>query len=325
MALARGQGIAIAPNHVASVEDMVTKCIHEGDPEAMVSAVVDIVALLSAPRCESLMKNFVTSGSVMHYEPDRSSAKAQKRLRAALLRLLIPGQNYTLDLQDTGTQRLLRVPLQKLWDLIERKVSDGANSKLSSHEQWAQLAHVLASVGMPVGLENNNTETYGETSWRQDQNERLLQVVALRLGKDLTQYPRLTMKEWDNIAKEMDIGRSANSCKAHFRTLVDPRYQRLEKRQGQKHTRGLIARMAKDAMSRLGGEATCSELIDFCKRDPKMQELYAHSLNTRLTKIVGTTKELQVWEATVSTNIHKHFDKTEKRRGRHAVYASRPH
>lgn len=132
------------------------------------------------------------------------------------------------------------------------------------------------------------------------------------------------MSNWAEVAKTLGGNRSGNSLKAHYRTLTDPRYQIGPKLKGPKHGRGLLPSMAKKAMKQMGGESTCPDLLAFCRENASIQQEFGPSLNWRMTKITGTTRELPAWEASISTNVHTYFRKSFCRKGRHAVWVLMP-
>eukprot|EP00747_Dinoflagellata_sp_TGD_P171061 gnl/TRDRNA2_/TRDRNA2_204175_c0_seq1.p1 gnl/TRDRNA2_/TRDRNA2_204175_c0~~gnl/TRDRNA2_/TRDRNA2_204175_c0_seq1.p1 ORF type:complete len:431 (-),score=65.16 gnl/TRDRNA2_/TRDRNA2_204175_c0_seq1:179-1471(-) len=109
--------------------------LSQDDPEAMVQAVVEGVALLAPPH--KVAKN-TTGASMTEQAKERLRAASQTRLRAILLRLL-GAENGGLDLTDPGTQKLLLVPLERVRCLLR----DVNLEDLASAEQWTSFARML--------------------------------------------------------------------------------------------------------------------------------------------------------------------------------------
>lgn len=107
------------------------------DADEMVQLVVAAVGLLSAPHQAATVPS---EGSMSEPAKVHLRSAKQAQLRLLLLRLL--GGSRTcggLDLTDTGTSRLLQLPLQHL-----RLLLDGADlSQVASADQWQGLAAIF--------------------------------------------------------------------------------------------------------------------------------------------------------------------------------------
>ncbi|CAK0854408.1 unnamed protein product [Prorocentrum cordatum] len=127
---------AVRDELVAAALAAAREALRRGDPEAMVNAVVDIIALLSPPRRPGVRAQGLPmpEGAV-----DRLRAARQRALRRALLRLL-SGQGGP-DLSDAGTRSLLRCPLAHLARML-RGVQLGS---MRSAVQWTRIADVFAA------------------------------------------------------------------------------------------------------------------------------------------------------------------------------------
>ncbi|CAK0911604.1 unnamed protein product [Prorocentrum cordatum] len=169
-----------------------------------------------------------------------------------------------------------------------------------------------------------NWKKWSEGTWH-----AVVAAVRLHLGVPADAPPPqasgIRMVDWHAIAERLGNGRSAYSIKSYYRMRVDPAYVVPERpAEVKKHKRGVLKKMAHVAMRQLGGQATCPEVIECCRSDPAVRQQFWEHLNHHVTKVRGTRKEIESWEATISTNAAKYFRATGLKKWRHAVWGNPP-
>lgn len=137
--LVRADALSQAGHH-AAVEAAIGNghnALQQEDAEAMVRAVVEVVSLLARPR---QAKSEATGCEMSEKSRQELRVANQTRLRTMLLKLLGRRGTGGLDLEDESTQRLLRIPFERLRSLTQ----DITLGNVMSYEQWIALADVVS-------------------------------------------------------------------------------------------------------------------------------------------------------------------------------------
>lgn len=191
--------------------------------------------------------------------------------------------------------------------------------------QWRQLNEVLPPLarGEQARISASSapegpSQALKHGPWTDDEWQRVLQAVRKRQGDGVAR--ELHISEWQNIAQELNLGRTASSLRGYYRRKSDPRYAKLEKPSVRKQKLGLLRSMMKLGMQRMGGEATYSELCGLCKTDAIIQSQFGSQLNRHKTKPSGWVQEIESWEATVMRNFRSYFVGAGYKRGHQKVW-----
>ena len=177
----------------------------------------------------------------------------------------------------------------------------------ASSKQWLKIGAFLDGVPRQI-----SPQQHVYCRWSEDEKR----VVWDYLQWEVESHGQPTAELWRKASQR--FRRSPSSIKAFWRSWNDPRYAPPEVL-NLKHERGLIKEMVETAMVKLG-EATSSELIEFLREDPEIQETYGHRLQKHITKINGNMDSIPAWERTVRTNVDRYFDVTGRKRDGRVVY-----
>eukprot|EP00933_Yihiella_yeosuensis_P020524 TRINITY_DN16439_c0_g1_i1.p1 TRINITY_DN16439_c0_g1~~TRINITY_DN16439_c0_g1_i1.p1 ORF type:complete len:464 (-),score=58.21 TRINITY_DN16439_c0_g1_i1:85-1476(-) len=136
------------------------EALHKPDADSMVRHVTQIVSLLASPM-KRRMEDTQSATANLEGRQRTLNDKKQKDLRDALLRLLGAVGDQGLDLRDAGTLKLLKVPFERIRNLLQ----DADLERVAAREQWLVLAHVVGA--HPLKLQRGSHEQQD----RQQQNQ----------------------------------------------------------------------------------------------------------------------------------------------------------
>mmetsp|Transcript_9495 Transcript_9495/g.16918 ORF Transcript_9495/g.16918 Transcript_9495/m.16918 type:complete len:343 (+) Transcript_9495:3-1031(+) len=326
------------------------QALANADAQAMVAAVTTIVGLLSPPRAMPIEGD---QGAAVTEAEGRWRSRQQYRLRRILLQLLGLHGDDGLDLNDHGTWTCLEIPFSRLgqwkslasqtacraqWHLLfqadalplileePEKAAVTCGSRLKSLEARRRELQSLANTPeKPASVRRGNAEgchqqpegliecKRTQKGWSEKERQQLLQAVERAKGTS----EKLGMSEWREIGQQLG-GRSADSVLKCYLKATDKRYQMVKATD--RHKRGVVRSMVKDALQQLGGNATIPEIVEHCKNDIAIQLKYKPSLKNQPSKISGAMKELPLWVRSVSTNMAGFCRTTGEKRAGRKVY-----
>ncbi|CAE8741519.1 unnamed protein product [Polarella glacialis] len=154
--------------------------------------------------------------------------------------------------------------------------------------------------------------------WSELEREKLLRAVQVKSGNG-TVVLDLRMRDWREIGLLM--GRSGLAVKNKHRMLTNSRY--AVPKTEVKHRRGVIKSMMKEAMARLGGKATATQIIHVCKTDAELRSKYSDQMLNHPSKRHGGLKEEPRWVISVADNMSAVFRATGTKQKAQMVYAQR--
>lgn len=315
------------------------------EPQTLRSLLREAVAALAPPRTSG---QELGSGDTMTEEARRSlctAAEIQARVRQLLIRAL----PLWLDRWD---DEQIRPCLDRIVAMVSQLqvVAQRGGSPMSVNH-WAALqeivqpqlkwliapqsrdaaGHTSKSISWAASsaasgdkkIEDNSRGRGSKRHWSDEEWQHLVALVRREVAskEGSKGLARLGLSRWAEIAVELGNGRTTHSVRAFYRLKTDPDYAKPTRPDSAKHERGLIRAIATAAMLKLGGTATVVDILECCRSDPAIIEEFHSKLNSHMSKVRGTKRELPVWEATLQTNIGKHFQKTGFRRNGYAVYA----
>eukprot|EP00929_Paragymnodinium_shiwhaense_P014645 TRINITY_DN122577_c0_g1_i1.p1 TRINITY_DN122577_c0_g1~~TRINITY_DN122577_c0_g1_i1.p1 ORF type:complete len:542 (+),score=58.87 TRINITY_DN122577_c0_g1_i1:59-1684(+) len=280
-------------------------------------------AWLAAATALPICPDAVTGRTVFSQAEGDESGSAQGEVRAAVL-LCLTG----LDLEDPGTASRsdVSLALRHLGGLLDRVSAE----RLASNVQWKEIAGMILK-GAPAksgqeaaesGRLSTVTSTRAPLSWSKEEFERVRRAVEAELAESYSQSSKtgLSIASWEKVAAALGSQRSAHSLRAYYRTMTDPDYKQETNRQKCRHERGLLGRMVKKVFQRLGGAATCHEVVHCCKTDPAILNEFHGKLDRHITRVFGSKRLVPAWEGVIRTSMHKWCSKTDKKKGRVAVW-----
>ena len=301
--------------------------LEAGDADRMLKAVIEAVAILSAPHRAAVQGE--SAETMTEAALDRLRAAQQSRLREALLWLLDEG----LDLSDPGTLQLLRAPLEKLKSLLRGQCL----SSVAHADQWLALARIVGvshgDGGVTLQLDSSHSSgsrklQTGQTQIIRHPGIKKLALTAMtnlggqatsnQLREEIKRMPESArfssettpgspgVKLWETTVR--------NTMPKWFERTETPRVFRLKGSAGSaapvtwsvgtKHNVGLKT-MALTAMANLGGQATTKELREEIERMPE---------SSTLSSAISTSTQNEgrrVWHVTARSKMGLWFEHAE--------------
>eukprot|EP00929_Paragymnodinium_shiwhaense_P044492 TRINITY_DN22819_c0_g1_i3.p1 TRINITY_DN22819_c0_g1~~TRINITY_DN22819_c0_g1_i3.p1 ORF type:complete len:380 (-),score=75.02 TRINITY_DN22819_c0_g1_i3:18-1157(-) len=251
---------------------------------------------LSAPLCRSHIPNLRTDTKDV-----RCTSEADGNVQAMVRRAVCVCLRG-LDLTDCGTrqrndiqlalqhvsqrlaqaQKFEQTTLPKGWIALQRCLPNAegevaSDTPVSSTpavgEQFPELRQLkeCSNSAVPGALRRPWTQK----EWK-DLKEAVQDEIAgsfsSRRNRSSLQIP---FSAWRRIATKLNSGRTVESMRRFYSSMVNPAYQAPTKENFKPHRQGLLSDMSKHALAKLGGQATVQDVIDFCKQDAEVQRVYA--------------------------------------------------
>jgi len=288
-----------------------------GAPDSMLHSVVELVSFLSPPRATSAPA--VDRVTMPEDAKERLCVAMQTRLRSTLLCLLGIQGSGGLDLTDTGTQKLLRVPLERLRCLLCNHSLD----TIACPQQWKGLAHAVGIFFEDVQSDLTETEEFicnvSAGRCRHPLQRHLPESTEARTssgGRSMTQWTQeedsailKAGRNWQDVAKL--LGKTPRQCRDRHLELTDSRYARKLVRGHIKPNQICVKDLIIPALESLGGQGSIKDILSAVRSSAEFQVYRQHGrINEDLVRTGGCRPpSIPAWEHTLGNNIGRYCRK----------------